>query len=548
MDFTVLRNEEQFLHLQLQVPFSSDSILITVVYGKCDRVAREAIWDFMREVADQTKPWYIGGDFNSVVSISERSNGVYPSHHSIEEFSDTIFYCGLIDLGFEGSQFTWTDHRLWQRLDRVRTSATAGPSTFRFQNMWLRHPDFMEVVRLNWSFPAVGVGMAKLGVKLKRLKHKLKDWNKTVFGDIFTNLKVAEEAVVQAERNFDAMPTDDNLINMNRAQSSMPLLQNVPRLVSSEQGEALYQPTNADEDFLSGSTLPLDFTATSIALIPKVKNPTQWRDYRPISLCNTTNKILTKLLNDRIKKILPDLIVPNQSGFVPSRQIHDNILLAQEVIHSISAHKSDWNVAFKLDMAKAYDRVDWDFLKMVLLQLGFPPQLIRLVSNCITNCWFLVLINGSLSGFFKSTRGLRQGDPLSPTLFVLAAEYFSRNLNRLMEIDKSLAFKGSQGISHLAYADDVLIFTNSREKSLQTVMEFLQEFERTSGQFISPEKSSFIVSPKAPMAVKRRIKRLTGFTLKTFPFIYLGAPIHVGRQKIEYSNRLIDGMSTKIGG
>ncbi|KAL0404118.1 UNVERIFIED_CONTAM: hypothetical protein Sradi_2052600 [Sesamum radiatum] len=498
----------------------------------------------------------------------------------------------------------------------------------------------MEVVSLSWSFPAVGVGMAKLGVKLKPLKHKLKDWNKIVFGDIFTNLKVAEEEVVHAERNFDAMPTDENLINMNRctallqhalsiekdfwrqkaackwilhgerntryfhsvvtekcarttinsvthdgytlsdvhlinkesgveffrslltadkAQSSMPLLQNVPRLVSSEQGEALYQSTNADEiiyedvleavqHFLSGSTLPLNFTATSISLIPKVKNPTQWSDYRPISLCNTTNKILTKLLNDRIKKILPDLIVPNQSGFVPSRQIHDNILLAQEVIHSISAHKSDWNVAFKLDMAKAYDRVDWEFLKMVLLQLGFPPQLILLVNNCITNCWFSVLINGSLSGFFKSTRGLRQGDPLTPTLFVLAAEYFSRNLNRLMEIDKSLAFKGSQGISHLAYADDILIFTNSREKSLETVMEFLQEFEHTSGQLISPEKSSFIISPKAPMAVKRRIKSLTGFMLKTFPFIYLGAPIYVGRQKIEYFDRLIDGMSTKIGG
>ncbi|KAK4382839.1 hypothetical protein Sango_2834400 [Sesamum angolense] len=116
----------------------------------------------------------------------------------------------------------------------------------------------------------------------------------------------------------------------------------------------------AVKDFLSGTKLPISFTATSIVLVPK------------------------------------------------TRQTGDNILLAQEIIHYLGVKKTDWNVALKLDIAKAYDKVDWIFLESVLLQLGFPPRWIELVRNCISNCWFPILINGSLSSFFKSTMGLRQ--------------------------------------------------------------------------------------------------------------------------------------------
>ncbi|KAL0457103.1 UNVERIFIED_CONTAM: hypothetical protein Slati_1049500 [Sesamum latifolium] len=215
-EYEVLRNEEQFLHLQLQVPFRNDLILCTIVYAKCDKVARGAIWDFMRSMSDQTTPWFIGGDFNSVISMSERPNGVYPSNHSIEEFNEAIFDSGLLDVGFEGSQYTWTDHRLWQRLDRVlfasewidafphtsvhhlprsssdhcpilirvRVSTSSGPSSFRFQNMWFRHPNFMTVVQDSWNQPSSLTGMLR-GV------------------------------VRQAERKYDEEPTDLNLMAMN---------------------------------------------------------------------------------------------------------------------------------------------------------------------------------------------------------------------------------------------------------------------------------------------------------------------------------------------
>ncbi|KAL2248255.1 UNVERIFIED_CONTAM: hypothetical protein Sindi_2677800 [Sesamum indicum] len=285
-------------------------------------------------------------------------------------------------------------------------------------------------------------------------------------------------------------------------------------------------------DFFRGTPMPRSFSATSIILIPKNDSPQSWSEFRPISLCNVTNKILSKLFYTKISQALPDLISPSQSGFVPGRLIADNILLAEEMTHHLDMSHSKGNLILKLDMYKAYDRVNWKFLYMILEKMGFPTRFIVLIKHVIEHCWFTILVNGEPSGFFKSSQGLRQGDPISPALFILAAEVLSRGLNHLFSQNPDMFYQTSckTRVSHLAYADDIIIFTRCEEHSLTKLMQFLELYEDQSGQKINHSKSFFIPGKKANN-IAHRIKCITGFNLKCLPITYLGAPLHKGHKK-----------------
>ena len=122
-----------------------------------------------------------------------------------------------------------------------------------------------------------------------------------------------------------------------------------------------------------GEVLPKSISSTSIVLLPKV-NSQDFSQFRPISLCNFINKVVSKVLFDRLARVLPKIISPQQSGFVKERQISDNFLLAQELISGIRQSNRRGNVVLKLDMAKAYDKVSWLFLLPVLRWFGFGEQ------------------------------------------------------------------------------------------------------------------------------------------------------------------------------
>jgi hypothetical protein len=152
---------------------------------------------------------------------------------------------------------------------------------------------------------------------------------------------------------------------------------------------------------------------TFLALFPKEKGSSSFDRFRPISLCNVSYKIMAKIISNRLKPLLSSLILSNQGGFVAGRQIWDNIILVQEEIHS-SHKRGEKGMAIKIDMENAFDRVNHDFLKVVLIFFGFNHLFISWINSCIENPWITPLINGRPTHFFKATRGLRQGCPLSP--------------------------------------------------------------------------------------------------------------------------------------
>ena len=185
---------------------------------------------------------------------------------------------------------------------------------------------------------------------------------------------------------------------------------------------------------------------THIVLIPKKNNPSMVTDFCPISLCNVLYTIVSKVLANRLKLILPAIISQNQSAFIPGRLILDNTLAAYETLHTM--HSRMWGkmgyMAIKLVMRKAYDRVEWCFLEKVMIKMGFERRWVNLIMTCILSVRYAVIVNGSPVGDIRPTRGIRQRDPLSPYLFLLIAEVLSSQLyhaaseGRLIEVPTSL--------------------------------------------------------------------------------------------------------------
>jgi len=198
------------------------------------------------------------------------------------------------------------------------------------------------------------------------------------------------------------------------------------------------------------------------------------------------NKIIAKVLANRLKLILPYVISPEQSAFIPGRLITDNILVAFETLHIMDTRLKgkEGFMALKLDMSKAYDSIKWSFLEAILIKMGFAPRWIHLLMTCMRTVTYSILINGKPQGHVVPTRGIRQGDPLSPYFFILCAEALSSLLHqagRAGEVLEVIMSRGSTRINHLFFADDSLLFCRANLREWGRIQELLAIYEKVLG-------------------------------------------------------------------
>ncbi|XP_074267339.1 uncharacterized protein LOC141590668 [Silene latifolia] len=284
---------------------------------------------------------------------------------------------------------------------------------------------------------------------------------------------------------------------------------------------------------LEGKGLPTGINDTHIVLIPKVTGPEYISQFRPISLCNVVYKIVSKVIANRIKKVLPFRISENQSGFVPGRQISDNIVVFQETIHTMKKKRGNKGLmAIKIDLEKAYDRLKWDFIRDTLLDMHFPTLMVDTVMECVTSATMQILWNGEPSEKFKPTRGVRQGDPLSSYLFVMCLEKLQQAID--VEVrDKNWKpipiCKDGPLISNLFFADDMVLFAEANITQAQVIKEVLDHFCQASGEKVSTAKSKIFFSSNTTGNDQEDISSLLGFDITDDLVTYLGVPTINGR-------------------
>eukprot|EP00253_Pinus_taeda_P016062 PITA_16062 len=427
----------------------------------------------------------IGGDFNMITSLSEKKGGIRKLNKDSEAFVEFIMSARLIDVQPRSGAFTWNNMRggerqIASRLDRFLVSenlslegltvycdilpyggsdhwpisltatilGTPRNKPFRFENFWLDHPDFIQLVEKWWQEPVEirGTKMYKLQGKLKHVKLRIKEWNtkksrikwlkegeqNTKFfhrsaldhrgvnkilsakNDQGESIENHQDIATLLTEHFNNIAQEPEI---DRTEAIGNLIKSIPVSIFNEQNQALSRGISLEEVEEAVKDMPNDkapgadgFTinfykaywdivirevwevvedsrrsasilkalnSTFLALIPKEEEATTPAKFCPIALCNVLYKIISKVIANRVKPILPGLISEEQSGYVEGRQILDNILLAQEMVHTLQSRKVA-GMMMQLDLSKAYDKVSWDYLEAILKAFGFDSHCIRI--------------------------------------------------------------------------------------------------------------------------------------------------------------------------
>ncbi|KAJ9536330.1 hypothetical protein OSB04_un000493 [Centaurea solstitialis] len=300
--------------------------------------------------------------------------------------------------------------------------------------------------------------------------------------------------------------------------------------------------------FYSGRLLK-EVNHTLICLIPKCPNASKVGDYRPISCCSVIYKCISKIVSERIKPFLDQLVSRSQSAFIPGRRISDNILLAHELVSGYQKQTGPPRCAFKIDIRKAYDTVDWTYILSLLSGFGFHPVLVAWIKEMLHTSSFSLAINGESVGFFKGARGLRQGDPISPYLFTLVMEGFNMALKQcIQQANSSFGYHAGcepLEISHLCFADDLFVFTRGDVASVDVLKRALDLFRGWSGMAPSLEKSEVFFA-NVPESTRLAILGILPFNAGTFPIRYLGVPLSPSRLRVSDYQVLVDKVTKRI--
>ncbi|XP_057791142.1 uncharacterized protein LOC131008273 [Salvia miltiorrhiza] len=305
----------------------------------------------------------------------------------------------------------------------------------------------------------------------------------------------------------------------------------------------------AVRNFFVASYLPTGCNSNTLILIPKKETVNSVADLRPIVLSNFLFKIISKVLATRLSGVAAEMVSKHQYGFVRGRSIHDCIMLGSEGVNCLKRSHGGVNMACKIDIRKAFDTLRWDFLLKVLRAGGYSETFIRWIAIILRSARLSILYNSNLCGYFQCSRGVRQGDPLSPILFGIAEDVLSVLFQNCVDSGNLVPMKLTRGTAfptHLLYADDILVFGRATTANARKITHILEFYGSISGQICSMEKSHVYFGDKTPNRLRRHIINILNFRKGSLPFNYLGVPIFSGRVKASFLRAIHDRIILKF--
>nr|GEW13176.1 hypothetical protein [Tanacetum cinerariifolium] len=561
VDLSMISFDDQVIHSRLWMKADKKELFVSFIYAHNRYTHRRTLWSNLgvHKHYERHTPWCILGDFNAALFFDDMAAGSSTTNISMHHSSAVLKLPASAMVKPKPFKFTnilvhnnrfkkvvlegWNTSKLRFKLDKVQCDMDSDPfnSELRdedavyvqaFNEDLLMEERFLrQKAKIDW----LREGDANSAYFHKSVKSRVSRSRIDVVtkndGVVFENERVAdafvkldEETAHDMFRMVSDQEVKETMFSMGHDKSpgtdgfTAAFFKEAWDIVATYITQAIW------EFFINGKLLK-ELNHTIIALISKVTSPTRVNDFRPISCCNVLFKCVSKIIANRIKESLKVLVSPNQSAFVPSRSIADNILFTQELMHNYHLDRGPARCAFKVDIQKAYDTVDWRFIKEVLIGFSFHDRMIGWIMECVSSTSFSISINGSLHGYFKGKRGLRQGDPLSPYLFTLIMEILTLMIKRRVRDSKDFTYHrycSKLELVNLCFADDLFLFAYGDASSARVIMVPLDEFKNAAG-----------LTPSLPKKGRLPVK-------------YLGVPLVSSRLIYKDCKELIEKVQNRV--
>ncbi|XP_020258369.1 uncharacterized protein LOC109834759 [Asparagus officinalis] len=535
LEFSVIISTDQYITCTIGSRDGKFSSLCTIVYAQNQMANRKTLWrDLLAFKNSVNGPWIIGGDFNVITSYDEKIGAI---EDDVIDGKRPFKFCNM---WVNHPEFIPTVKKVWEQnikgykieqvlrakdgladVQRLLNGDPFNSDLIKREKECIKKYDrllecessfYKQKANNSWSLEGDKGSKFFHSIMKKKRHHNRILTLYTERGDRITDSEIIISEIVGYYKKLMGIlvPTTN---------PDPMVIANGP-LLSHDQRQALSSPVSRDEikkaifsmskdknpgpdgysalffkaswsiiseelfsaveEFFNSGKLLGTFNTTSITLIPKILNPQYASDFRPISCCNCVYKIITKIIATRIQGVMGYLISDAQSAFIKGRLISSNILLAHEIVKHYGRKHSSPRAILNIDLRKEFDTISWEFIREMLIGLKFSENMISWIMECISTPKFSISINGILHGYFHGARGLRQGDPLSPYLFVIGIEYLSRKLSMLKE-DGFYKFHpkcSGLNITHLVFTDDLLMLGKADMGTISRLKNFLTEFSQ----------------------------------------------------------------------